>query len=246
MKKINSTVVIFLMLIGLSMGLYAIQLYLFHSPHDTYFYLLQDVAFLPMQVAIVTVVLQSMISTREKKERLKQLNIVISSFFGEVGTDIIVDLNGFNQDREGICEHLKIDGRWQKKDFAKAIEIVRAYDFPMDAREGDLTILKSKLIEKHSFYHIMLQNQNLLEHETFSDMLWAVFHLMDEMIARDSLSELPQADLQHLSLDIKRAYSTLLIEWINYMEHLQTEYPYLFSLAVRKNPFDKNRSVIFQ
>lgn len=246
MKKINSTVVIFLALVGLSMGLYAIQLYLFHSPHDTYFYLLQDVAFLPMQVAIVTVVLQSMISTREKKERLKQLNIVISSFFGEVGTGIIVDLNAFNQDREGICKHLKIDGTWQKKDFANAIEIVRGYDFPMDAREGDLAILKSSLIEKHSFYHIMLQNQNLLEHETFSDMLWAVFHLMDEMIARDSLSNLPQADLEHLSLDIKRAYSTLLIEWINYMQHLQTEYPYLFSLAVRKNPFDKNRSVIFQ
>lgn len=246
MKKINSTVVIFLTLIGLSMGLYAIQLYLFHSPRDTYFYLFQDVAFLPMQVAIVTVVLQSMISNREKKERLKQLNIVISSFFGEVGTDIIVDLNAFNQDREGICEHLKIDGTWQKKDFAKAIEIVRTYDFPMDAREGDLADLKSSLIEKHSFYHIMLQNQNLLEHETFSDMLWAVFHLMDEMIARDSLSDLPQADLEHLSLDIKRAYSTLLVEWINYMEHLQTEYPYLFSLAVRKNPFDKNRSVIFQ
>ncbi|MBI4858592.1 MAG: hypothetical protein HY818_17795 [Acetobacterium woodii] len=246
MKKINSTVIIFLVLIGISVGLYGLQLDLFHSPHDTYFYLLQDVAFLPMQVAIVTVVLQSMISTREKKERLKQLNMVISSFFGEVGTDIIVDLNEFNQDREGICEHLKIDGRWQKKDFAKAIAIVRAYDFPMDARVGDLTVLKRNLIEKHSFFHMMLQNQNLLEHETYSDMLWAVFHLMDEMIARDNLNNLPQADLQHLSLDIQRAYSTLLIEWVNYMEHLKTEYPYLFSLAVRKNPFDKNRSVVFQ
>lgn len=246
MKKINSTVVIFLVLVSISVGLYSLQLDLFHSPHDTYFYLLQDVAFLPMQVAIVTVVLQNMISSREKKERLKQLNMVISSFFGEVGTDIIVDLNAFNQDREGICEHLKIDGRWQKKDFAKAIEIVRAYDFPMDAKAGDLTVLKSELIEKHGFFHMMLQNQNLLEHETYSDMLWAVFHLIDEMIARDSLSNLPQADLQHLSQDIQRAYSTLLIEWINYMEHLKTEYPYLFSLAVRKNPFDKSRSVIFQ
>jgi hypothetical protein len=246
MKKINSTVVIFLMLVGLSMGLYTIQLFLFHSPHDTYFYLLQDIAFLPMQVAIVTVVLQSMISTREKKERLKQLNMVISSFFGDVGTDIIVDLNEFNQDREGICEHLKIDGEWQKKDFANALKIVRDYDFPMDARAGDLTELKGKLIKKHGFFHMMLQNQNLLEHETYSDMLWAVFHLMDEMIARDSLTNLPQADLQHLSLDIQRAYSTLLIEWINYMEHLKNEYPYLFSLAVRKNPFDKNRSVIFR
>lgn len=246
MKKINTTFVIFLVLIGLSIGIYAVQLDLFHSPHDTFFYFLQDVAFLPMQVAIVTIVLQNMISNREKKERLKQLNMVISSFFGEVGTDIIVDLNEFNHDQEGICEHLKINGEWDKKDFANALKIVRDYRFPMDASMGDLNALKGKLIKKHGFFHMMLQNQNLLEHETYSDMLWAVFHLMDEMIARDSLSNLPQADLQHLSLDIERAYSTLLIEWVNYMEHLKTEYPYLFSLAVRKNPFDKNRSVIFQ
>lgn len=245
MKRLNSSVVIFILLICLSIGIYTIQLFLFHSPHDTYFYFLQDVAFLPMQVAIVTIVLQSMISTREKKERLKQLNMVISSFFGEVGTEIIVDLNEFNQDRDGICEHLKINGEWNKKDFSKALEIVREYDFPMDTRVGDLAKMKSKLLEKHNFFHIMLQNQNLLEHETFSDMLWAVLHLMDEMAARESLVNLPQADLQHLSLDIQRAYSTLLIEWINYMAHLKTEYPYLFSLAVRKNPFDKNRSVIF-
>lgn len=246
MKKINTTVVIFLGLIGLSIGVYCLQLFLFHSPRDTTFYFLQDVAFLPMQVAIVTVVLQNMISTREKRDRLKQLNMVISSFFGEVGTDIIVDLNEFNKDREAICVHLKINGQWNKKDFANAIEIVRAYNFPMDATVGDLTVLKSKLIEKHNFFHVMLQNQNLLEHETFSDMLWAVLHLMDEMIARDSLSDLPQADLNHLSQDIQRAYSTLLIEWINYMAHLKTAYPYLFSLAIRKNPFDKNRSIIFQ
>jgi hypothetical protein len=245
MKRINTTVIIFCALVGLSLAIYQLQLFLFQDQRDTVFYFIQDVAFLPMQVAIVTIVLQNMISNREKKERLKQLNMVISSFFGEVGTEIIVALNEFNRNQDGICEHLKINGTWSKKDFARAVEFVKKYEFPMDSRLSDLAVLKVKLIKEHNFFHVMLQNQNLLEHETFSDMLWAVFHLMDEMNARDTFNNLPQADLDHLSLDIQRAYSALLIEWIKYMAHLITEYPYLFSLAVRKNPFDKNSSVIF-
>lgn len=246
MKRLNSSVVIFLLLVCISMGIYGLQLILFHSPQETSFYFLQDMAFLPVQVAIVTIVLQKMISAQEKRERLKQLNMVISSFYGETGTKIIADLNAFNQDMDGISEHLQVNEGWDKKDFSKALELVRGYHFPMDASEGDLTALKSKLIEKQKFFHVLIYNQNLLEHETFSDMLWAVFHLMDEMAARESLSNLPQRDLQHLSSDIQRAYSTLLIEWIRYMEHLKSEYPYLFSLAVRKNPFNETSSVIFE
>ncbi len=43
----------------------------------------------------------------------------------------------------------------------------------------------------------------------------------------------------HLSGDIRRAYSILITEWLAYMKHLKSDYPYLFSLAVRTNPFDQ-------
>jgi len=32
-------------------------------------------------------------------------------------------------------------------------------------------------------------------------------------------------------------------EWLSHMEHLKSDYPYLFSLAVRSNPFDPNASI---
>lgn len=32
-------------------------------------------------------------------------------------------------------------------------------------------------------------------------------------------------------------------EWLGHVEHLQREYPYLFSLAVRTNPFDAQAAV---
>jgi len=48
--------------------------------------------------------------------------------------------------------------------------------------------------------------------------------------------------LSHLASDIKRAHHLLVREWLAHMEHLKNEYPYLFSLAVRTNPFDPNAS----
>ncbi len=86
----------------------------------------------------------------------------------------------------------------------------------------------------------LLENQNLLEHDSFTDLLWAVFHLSEELTARSDLSALPDKDHEHLSGDIKRAYTHLIREWLKYMKHLKNDYPYLFSLAVRVNPFKTN------
>jgi hypothetical protein len=58
------------------------------------------------------------------------------------------------------------------------------------------------------------------------------------------LDGLPPTDLAHLSFDITRAYGLLVRQWLNYMEHLKDKYPYLFSLAMRTNPFDRNASAI--
>ena len=72
-------------------------------------------------------------------------------------------------------------------------------------------------------------------------MLWAVFHLTDELAHRKDLMRLPDTDYQHL--DIKRAYRQLILQWMDYMKHLKQDYPYLFSLAMRTNPFDADASV---
>jgi hypothetical protein len=47
----------------------------------------------------------------------------------------------------------------------------------------------------------------------------------------------------HLNGDVERVYGLLISEWIMYMEHLMNNYPYLFSLAMRVNPFDPHAKV---
>ncbi len=90
----------------------------------------------------------------------------------------------------------------------------------------------------------ILQNPNLTEHEVFTDLLWAVLHLTEELEHRTSFEGLPDTDYQHLSADLRRAYQRLAGSWLDYMLHLQTDYPYLFSLALRTNPFDAEASVV--
>jgi len=90
----------------------------------------------------------------------------------------------------------------------------------------------------------LLENPNLLEHECFTDLLLAIFHLSEELVARDTLEGLPQSDYEHLAGDIKRAYTLLIREWLAYMMHLKDNYPYLFSLVIRTNPLDADASPV--
>jgi hypothetical protein len=83
-----------------------------------------------------------------------------------------------------------------------------------------------------------VENPNLLEHESFTDLLMSVFHLTEELAHRGDFSTLPDTDYRHLAEDIKRAYKSLLSEWLEYMKYIRTSYPYFYSLAVRANPLN--------
>jgi hypothetical protein len=61
---------------------------------------------------------------------------------------------------------------------------------------------------------------------------------------REDLTASPPTDLAHMEGDINRAYQLLLQRWLDYMEYLKKNYPYLFSLAMRTNPFEREASPI--
>jgi hypothetical protein len=70
--------------------------------------------------------------------------------------------------------------------------------------------------------------------------------LTEELAARTDLAALPDSDLKHLSGDVDRAYGRLLCEWLAYMNHLRSDYPYLYSLAIPLNPREGEASPIVQ
>jgi len=100
------------------------------------------------------------------------------------------------------------------------------------------------MIDHEEFLLHLVENPMVFEHESFTDLILALSHLTEELKARGDLSTLPPSDKSHFTTDIQRAYTQLIHDWIKYMEYLKIHYPYLFSLAMRKNPFDESASVI--
>jgi len=56
MKRLTWQIVLGLSLVGASTLLYREQIKIFHAPRDTFFYLFQDLAFVPIQVLLVTLI----------------------------------------------------------------------------------------------------------------------------------------------------------------------------------------------
>jgi len=244
MKRIfNWQVLLGLSLIALSALVYFIHYLIFRDAYHIFIYLIGDIAFVFLEVLLVTLILHQLLRYREKKAMLNKLNMVIGAFFSEVGGELLKIFINFDTKSSEIAQDLIITNESLEKEFLKICESVKNHTYNIDSKRGDLENIRNFLKEKRQFLLNLLENPNLLEHESFTNLLWAVFHLTEELTLRRSLNGLPETDYQHLAGDMKRAYHLLTVEWLNYMKHLKTDYPYLFSLAVRTNPFDANASV---
>ena len=169
--------------------------------------------------------------------------MVIGTFFIEAGTELMQICSKFDPKASDIAKNLASMKNLSDKEFDAVSKDLRKYNCTIDYGIGDIESLKRFLVVKRGFLLSLLENPNLLEHDSFTDLLWATFHLADELSRRKDLKSLTDPDRQHISKDINRAYCSIIGEWLAYMKHLKGHYPYLFSLAMRTNPFDATASV---
>ncbi len=234
-----------LMLIGASVLTYVVQYLIFRNPRDIFFYMIQDLAFLFINVLLVILFIERLLAQREKRALLKKLNMAIGTFFSEVGLDLLKRFSVLVERAEVLERQVEISPRWNKKEFAAAMAAARDFNYQVRVTPAQLAEIDGFLSSKRTFLLRLLENPNLLEHERFTDLLWAVFHASEELTFREkSFESLPKSDYDHLAGDLRRAYSQLVSEWIAYNSHLKESYPYLFSLTARVNPFNPQSSPI--
>lgn len=244
MKKPSWEIRLGIILIVSSALLYFLHFLIFKDAHHIFIYLLGDIAFIPIEVLIVTLIIRRLLIEREKQQILEKMNMVIGAFFSEVGSQLLEYLIGFDSNLDKIKNTLIVEKEWVNKDFLIAKRNFKNHNYVIDRKKGDLGKLFIFLKERRTFLLRLLENPVLLEHQNFSNLLWAVFHFTDELIHRKDIKNLPDSDYEHLSGDMKRVYVFLIEEWLDYMKHLQKKYPYLFSLALRTNPFDSNANIV--
>ena len=244
LKRYRRFIILAAVFVGSSALIYFAHYRTFQDPHHIFIYMLGDLAFLPLEVFIVVIVIERILAYREKQALLSKLNMVVGAFFSEVGNRLIADLICSLENREETFQCLAVRQDWTAGDFKKAALCAHNIKVNADCSGVDLAALRTFLTQKREFLLRLLENPNLLEHERFADLMWAVFHLAEELEARPSIQNLPESDREHLAGDIQRVYGQLVAEWIRYLEHPKSKYPYLFSLVLRTHPFQAHPSPV--
>ncbi|BBL69160.1 hypothetical protein [Methanoculleus chikugoensis] len=233
-----------LLLVASSVTIYGVKYLLLGDPENTYQYIFNALGFLPINVLLVTLLINELLSVRAKRDRLNKLNMVIGTFFSEVGTGLLTYLSDRDPNLPKIRHDLVVTNAWTPERFSKVRGRLRRHTCMVAVGAADLQELCRYLKEQRGFLLRLLENPVLLEHESFTDLLRAVFHLTEELERRGDFAGLPASDVEHLAGDVERVYSRLIGEWLAYMEYLQRNHPYLFSLAMRSNPFDETASPV--
>jgi len=237
MQRLNWQVFLGISLVLLSAVLYGIHYAVFLDAHHIWIYALGDLAFLPIEVLLVSLIIHQVLGEREKAVRLEKLNMVIGTFFSDTGSRLLTYLSDMDPRLDTIRDHLAVSESWTHREFLAAGERLKSHHYEIDIRKMELEQLRGFLVGKRDLLLRIVENPTVLEHESFAELLRAVLHLLDELEYRGDLSQLPDSDLSHLANDIKRVYTLLSRQWVDYVKYLKSEYPYLFSLAMRVNPF---------
>lgn len=244
MKILSWEVKIGIILILISIIIYSIKFAILGDPHESYIFIINALGFIPIEVLVVTLIIHRLLIMQSNKEKMEKLNMVIGTFFSEVGTKLLVYFSDLDPDIDKIRRSLIVSKQWSDDDFNRIRQELKQHKYVINVEPGRLKVLKTFLVGQRNFLLILLENPVLLEHAEFTEILYATFHLTEELYHRDDLANLPILDYDHLAGDIQRAYGQLVSQWLEYMKYLKNNYPYLFSLAMRKNPFDKNASPI--
>ncbi len=221
-----------------SLILYVIHFIWFQDLHHILLWSFTSLAFLPISALVVTLLINRILSARDKALRLDKLNMLIGLFFSNMGNELLTRFSNVDPEEEYLRDNFGSPKSWAKLQPRQVQLTLQNYRYRISATRQDLARFKSFLIPHYNILMRLMENPNLLEHESFTQLLRAVFHLIEELTYRKDLENTTNADVQHLSGDIQRAYQLLVREWVMYMIQLRQNFPFLFSLAVRINPLD--------
>lgn len=211
-------------------------------------YIWTHLGFIPVDILLVAFILDEIIEKKEKEAMLEKLDMLMSTFFSEVGNELISQLSSVNKYKTNT-ENLKSIKDWNEDDFdnklaeLKDASIDFQADVPQEMREEFLENLRTLLAGKREFIINLINNPNLLEKEEFTELINSILHLDEELEHRSDFALVNDTDFGHLNGDMQRVYSKLVYEWVYYLKYLYKHYPYMIALIIRTNPFDETADV---
>jgi hypothetical protein len=158
MKHLRWQIILASILIFLSIVLYFVHYTIFRDAHHIFLYLLGDIAFVPIEVLLVTVIIHQVLSAREKHARMEKLNMVIGAFFSEVGTKLLTYFSDWDPKLDNIRKELMVTSDWTQEEFLRMSKRLKKYDYGIDIQRVDLAGLRTFLGAKLDFLVRLLEN----------------------------------------------------------------------------------------
>lgn len=162
MKKHKREIAIASVFILLTVALHFVHYFIFHDKHHLLIYGMGDLAFLPLEVLIITVILHRLLEWRDKKVLDAKMNMLIGGFFSEMGIDTIRLIVQMDKSLEVAKSSLIIKSRDLKKVFSRVLRFSHGYKPDLQLGCDEITAIKQLFITKRAFLSSLLQHPILL------------------------------------------------------------------------------------
>jgi hypothetical protein len=234
-----------ILLVITSVILYYLHFKIFDDFHHIALYFLEDLAFIPIEVIFVSLIIHKAIEDQEKEKIREKTNVLVSVFFSEAGNSLLKALISSDDEIHNLKTIIEDNVHFSPKELKlmKGGLSKHAYKLNLDA--NDLCDIKVIMASHKNFILTLIQNPHLIEHNGLTDLILAMLHLIEELGARENLKSISTKDIEHLTGDVERVYSRLANEWLSYMGYQKKEYPFLFSFSSRSNPFSDENNIEF-
>jgi hypothetical protein len=188
-----------------------------------------SLCFIPINILAVTLVFEKLVERRARLERLSKLNMLVGLFFSDIGFNLLKLIAAGDKK----IHSLNLDF----SDLRTSDNKLQHHNHIVEFERINYPELKKLVLESRDILSNLISNENILEHETFADLLMSLMHLRDEILFIQHKDKLTDDDRIHLKSDLIRVYKALTIQWINYLAHLKQFYPYQYNGAIKFNPF---------
>lgn len=246
MKKFSWEMKLSLCLIAATIIIYTLKFLIIgdDGTSNTATYIFNALGFLPLNVLLVTLILNSLLSMRAKKEQQEKMKMIVGLFFSEFGSKLLRIFVRCDTASNNLKSVMNVQKSWTRKEYANSREVIENHCSRLQPETDDFEEIRELLRTNHEFLLRLVENPVFLEHGKITELMQALFHLSEELDGRGEFADLPKSDIGHLTGDISRVYCSLCDVWISHMEYLAEHYPYLFSLSLRKSPFAEKEDVI--
>lgn len=226
-----------LLLLCASALLYAIHYLIFRDLHHLAIFGLHELAFVPLEVILVTLGLDQLVEKTHREEARSKVSIIETLYFNESGGTMLRYLTSFDPDAARLRALLQVTEDWHSSDFRQAIRQLKSYPFLLDLDRIDFFGLHYHLSQRHEYYRSMLENPALTQSEAFTEMIMKIYLLWEELDGRTNLYQLPEKDRNYLAELLHEIYRELTEYWLDNVYNHSIHNRFRLHRAIESNPF---------